>query len=311
MRVRWTILALGLTAAVAVMAATAGARVAAPQSKTTTITFWDAYSSDGPEVKRLEKVLIPTFEKEHPGIKVKDVTIPYDSLHQKLITAVAGSQLPDLVRSDIIWVPELANLGVLQPLDTTMPDFKSISTKVFAGPLATNFWKGHYYGLPLDTNTRILVYNPVALQAAGVAAPPKTFAQLQSDSVTAQRQRASPVRRIRHELGGTSALDLVERRQHHERHVHEGDRLPELGEERRRRADARRPLQGRADARTSSSTHGGLGTYDGLPRRSTRRCSTARGRTRSRRLSTQVRGERPFPLGRAAASASSAARTSS
>src|ERR1044072_3197507 len=107
------VIALSLAVAVAVMAATAGARVDTAD-KTTTITFWDAYSSDGPEVKRLEKVLIPQFEKQHPGIVVKDVTIPYDSLHQKLITAVAGSQLPDLVRSDIIWVPELANLGVLQ-----------------------------------------------------------------------------------------------------------------------------------------------------------------------------------------------------
>ena len=176
---------LGLAVAVAAFAATAGARVDSAQ-KTTTITFWDAYSSDGPEVKRLEKVLIPTFEKEHPGIVVKDVTIPYDSLHQKLVTAVAGGQLPDLVRSDIIWVPELANLGVLQPLDTTLPDFKSISSKVFGGPLATNYWKGHYYGLPLDTNTRIWVYNPAALQAAGLSSPPTTFAQLKSMSAAAK-----------------------------------------------------------------------------------------------------------------------------
>src|SRR5207248_10544332 len=139
-------------AVVAATATAAGARITSGK-KTTTITFWDAYSSDGPEVKRLEKVVIPYFEQTHPGIVVKDVTIPYDSLHQKLITAVAGGQLPDLVRSDIIWVPELANLGVLQPLDTTLPDFKSISSKVFAGPLATNFWKGHYYALPLDTTT--------------------------------------------------------------------------------------------------------------------------------------------------------------
>jgi multiple sugar transport system substrate-binding protein len=180
------ILALVLALAVAIMAATAGARVDTAR-KTTTITFWDAYSSDGPEVKRLEKVLIPAFEKEHPGIVVKDVTIPYDSLHQKLITAVAGSQLPDLVRSDIIWVPELANLGVLQPLDTTLPDFKSLAKKVFAGPLATNYWKGHYYGLPLDTNTRIWVYNPAAMQAAGISSPPKTFAELQKDSAIAKQ----------------------------------------------------------------------------------------------------------------------------
>ena len=192
-------------------AATAGAQVGTKHAAT--ITFWSAYSSDGPEVKTLEKVIIPGFEKTHPGVTVKDVTIPYDSLHQKLVTAVAGGQLPDLVRSDIIWVPELAKLGVLQPLDTTMPDFKKYAGgsvfvgykkkkvngklrkvkvfkkyagTVFPGPLATNFWHGHYYGLPLDTNTRIFNYNPAALQAIGATAPPKNFAQLKSMSAQAK-----------------------------------------------------------------------------------------------------------------------------
>ena len=170
---------------VSIAAATAGARVMGAK-KTTTITFWDAYSTGGAEVQHLEKIVIPAFEKTHPGIIVKDTTIPYDSLHQKLVTAVAGGQLPDLVRSDIIWVPELANLGVLQPLDTTLPDFKTIAKSVFPGPLATNYWKGHYYGLPLDTNTRIWVYNPAALTAIGASGPPTTFAQLQSMSAQAK-----------------------------------------------------------------------------------------------------------------------------
>jgi multiple sugar transport system substrate-binding protein len=186
MRLSRLIFPLALAVAlVSVMAATASARVDSTR-KTTTITFWHAYSADGPEVKRLQKVLIPAFQKLHPGIVVKDVAIPYDSLHQKLVTGVAGGQLPDLVRSDIIWVPELANLGVLQSLDTKMPDFKSIAGKVFPGPLATNYWKGHYYGLPLDTNTRIWVYNPDALLAAGLSSPPATFAQLKSMSATAK-----------------------------------------------------------------------------------------------------------------------------
>jgi len=179
-------IALVLGVGVACLAATAGAGTRT--HKTTTITFWDAYSAGGGEVKTLENVVIPGFEKTHPGIVVKDVTIPYDDLHQKLVTAVAGSQLPDLVRSDIIWVPELANLGVLAPLDQAMPDFKSYSARVFPGPLATNYWKGHYYGLPLDTNTRIFNYNPDALQAIGATAPPKTFAQLISMSAKAKAQ---------------------------------------------------------------------------------------------------------------------------
>jgi multiple sugar transport system substrate-binding protein len=185
MRQRRLMLVSALGVLVAVFAATAAARVTAAQ-KTTTITFWNAYSSDGPEVKRLEKVVIPQFEKSHPGIVVKDVAIPYDDLHQKLVTAVAGGQLPDLVRSDIIWVPELANLGVLEPLDKALPDFKTLSASVFPGPLATNYWKGHYYGLPLDTNTRTWNYSPAALQAAGLSGPPKTFAQLKQDAAIAK-----------------------------------------------------------------------------------------------------------------------------
>lgn len=197
--------------AVAATAAAAAAHVDAPKS--TTITFWDAYNSDGPEVKTLEKIVIPGFEKTHPGITVKDVTIPYDALHQKLITAVAGSQLPDLVRTDIIWVPELAKLGVLEPLDQTMPDFKkyaggkvlvgtaikkihgkrkrvkvykSYPGLVFPGPLATNYWNGHYYGLPLDTNTRVMIYNTDVLRSVGFNAPPKTFAQLKTAAAKAK-----------------------------------------------------------------------------------------------------------------------------
>jgi ABC-type glycerol-3-phosphate transport system substrate-binding protein len=147
--------------------------------RATTITFWHAYSSDSPEVKTLSTVLIPMFEKSHPSINVEQVAVPYDSLHQKLLTATAGGTLPDVVRSDIIWVPELANLGVLAPLDKQMKDFKSLATATFPGALATNAWKGHYYGLPLDTNTRVLMYNSDALAEAGLTTPPKTWGQLQ------------------------------------------------------------------------------------------------------------------------------------
>jgi multiple sugar transport system substrate-binding protein len=185
MRSRRTILILALLAIAGAVSATTAVALGSSK-KTVTVTFWNAYSTGGAEVQHINKVIIPAFEKTHPGIKVKNVTIPYDDLHQKLVTAVAGGQLPDLVRSDIIWVPELANLGVLDPLDQDMPDFKSYSSKVFAGPLATNYWKGHYYGLPLDTNTRIWVYSPKVMQAIGASGPPATFAQLQQMSAAAK-----------------------------------------------------------------------------------------------------------------------------
>ncbi len=94
---------------------------------------------------------------------------------------MAGGVAPNLIRADIIWVPELANLGALAPLDEIMPDFNTYKEKVFSGPLSTNFWNGHYYGLPLDTNTRVWFWNKEMYDAAGIAAPPKTI-----DDVLAQ-----------------------------------------------------------------------------------------------------------------------------
>ncbi|WP_191413767.1 extracellular solute-binding protein [Salinibacterium sp. ZJ450] len=136
-----------------------------------TVTFWHAYSADSPEVATLDDVIIPAFEDKFPEVDVKSVPVPYDDLHQKLITAVAGDQLPDLVRADIGWVPELAELGVLVPLSEEMPDFQEIADNTYPGSLATNKWKDAYFGLPLDTNTRVLLYNSDALEAAGVEVP--------------------------------------------------------------------------------------------------------------------------------------------
>jgi multiple sugar transport system substrate-binding protein len=139
------------------------------------IKYWHAYSDDSPELKTLEDKVIPAFEAAHPGIKVESVPYPYDQLHQKLLTATAGGTLPCVVRSDIIWVPELAKLGTLAPLSDQMSDFDQIAAKTYDGPLATTEYDGKHYGLPLDTNTRVLMYNQATLEKAGMTKPPATF----------------------------------------------------------------------------------------------------------------------------------------
>jgi multiple sugar transport system substrate-binding protein len=170
-----------LLALVALIAGAAGTARSAT-SKTTTITFWHAYAENpsAPEMQRLTKIVIPRFEKTHPGVKVQQVPFGYSNLQQKLTTSVAGGTLPDVVRADLAWVPQYAKLGAFARLDQTMPDFKKYASAVYAGSLATNYYRGHYYGLPLDTNTRVLMYNQQALAAAGISSPPQTFADLRA-----------------------------------------------------------------------------------------------------------------------------------
>jgi len=147
-----------------------------------TITFWGSYGNGGNSTQQdaLNDTLIPAFEAAHPGIKVKYVDVPYDSLLQKLTTSAAGGELPDLVRADLGWVPQFADLGVLVPLSDAMPDFQELADKTYPGVLATNLYKGKYYGLPLDTNTRVLVTSQEALDAAGLSAPPASFDELKA-----------------------------------------------------------------------------------------------------------------------------------
>jgi multiple sugar transport system substrate-binding protein len=152
---------------------------AAPEGPVT-ITFWQSYNTDV-EDPYFEKTIIPAFEAKFPNIKVQSVQVPYDDFHRKLLTAIAGGTAPDLIRSDIIWVPEFADMGALVPLDTQMSDFAQIKDTVFDGPLSTNFLNGHYYGLPLDTNTRVLVYNKDMFKAAGIANPPATMDEFTAD----------------------------------------------------------------------------------------------------------------------------------
>lgn len=145
------------------------------ESLSGTVTYWTAYNTVSPEFEALTKEVIPAFNKRYPNVKIDAQAIPYDDLRQKLLTAIAGGQTPDLLRSDIIWVPEFAELGALAKLDELMPDFESYKERFYPGPLATNFYQGHYYGLPLDTNTRVLFYHKGLFAEAGIAEPPKTF----------------------------------------------------------------------------------------------------------------------------------------
>lgn len=156
-----------------------------------TITFWHTYNQDSDENKTLLEKVIPAFEKANPGIKVQSQVVPYPDFRQKLLTSIAGGTVPDVARIDIIWSPEFAKLGAIERLDA-YPGFATLRNAVFPGPLSTNAWQGGYYGLPLDTNTQIMLYNADAVKAAGVGVP-KTFAELKTFLEKTQKKQGDKV----------------------------------------------------------------------------------------------------------------------
>src|SRR2546425_3607313 len=97
-----------------------------PTASTVTVTFWHGYNTE--ETKVFNNKVVPAFQQAHPNIKIQAQAVPYDAFHKKLLTAIAGGEAPDVIRADIIWVPEFADLGALVPLDSAMSDLSSYSS---------------------------------------------------------------------------------------------------------------------------------------------------------------------------------------
>ncbi len=193
--------------AAATEAASAAASPSPSPEITGTVTFWNGYAADGDEIKTFTDTVLPAFNKLYPNVKVEHQEIPYDDLRQKLVTGLAGGTLPDVLRADIIWVPEFANQDALLPLDTEMPEFQAIADTVFAGPLSTNKWKDHYYGLPLDTNTRILFLNDKVLADAGVTGAPTTIDEFEAAAAKVQAKLGKKV--YAYAEGGTGPWSVL------------------------------------------------------------------------------------------------------
>jgi multiple sugar transport system substrate-binding protein len=80
-----------------------------------------------------------------------------------------------------------------------MPGFDAIAAQTFPGPLSTNYWQGHYYGLPQNTNTQVLLWNKGVFESAGLSEPPATmeeFAQVACELTEGEAQYG-------YALGGT------------------------------------------------------------------------------------------------------------
>lgn len=137
---------------------------------TVTVTYWHTMSD--PETEKLDE-MIAVFEAENPGITIEASRYAQNAneFRQVILTALASGDPPDVIRMDIAWVSEFAEMGGLEALDGLIPEFDSFKEQFFPAPLQTNYWDGHYYGLPVNTNTQVLLYNRAQFEDAGLDVP--------------------------------------------------------------------------------------------------------------------------------------------
>jgi multiple sugar transport system substrate-binding protein len=150
-----------------------------------TLQFWSSYNVADKEESTFENVVIKKFEQENPNIKVVATSYNDADLLQKYISAAAAGDAPDVMRSDIAFVPELASQGLIEKV-SGLPRWPAIKKNTLPGPLKTEYVaqasSPGYYALPDDTNTQALFWNKTDFKAAGIKGPPKTLAQMYADA---------------------------------------------------------------------------------------------------------------------------------
>ena len=171
---------LALLASGAIIGVSGGASAAA-KPKTVTLQYWSTYNTADKEASTMARVIIPRFERLNPSIKVTSVIYPYSDLLNKFITTSAAGKPPDVMRSDIAWVPQLAQQGVIVNV-SRLKAFWAIRAAALPGPRATTRVNGAYYAFPDDTNTQALYWNRADFAAAGIPGPPTTINQMFADA---------------------------------------------------------------------------------------------------------------------------------
>ncbi|MFJ3085485.1 extracellular solute-binding protein [Streptomyces sp. NPDC086838] len=133
-----------------------------------TVTWWDT-STAGSEDKVFKKIA-EGFEKLHPKVDVKYVNVPFGDAQNKFKNAAqAGSGAPDVIRSEVAWTPEFADLGYLAPLDGT-PALQKQDDFLKQAAASTKY-DGKTYAVPQVIDSMGIFYNKKIFKEAGVKVP--------------------------------------------------------------------------------------------------------------------------------------------
>jgi putative chitobiose transport system substrate-binding protein len=161
-------------------ASASGEATASPSAAATgepyTIKFWTI--SLKPTFETYMNDLIAKYEQAHPGAKIEWSDYPGGEIKQKLLTAIASGDVPDVVNlnTDLTLQVASTNPEILTNMSQAVP--QATQQEYFEGLWNATQFKGASYGIPWYATVRVVVYNKQIMQEAGIQQPPKTYDDL-------------------------------------------------------------------------------------------------------------------------------------
>lgn len=145
-----------------------------------TLTFFGADYGTGPSnsTTLYWQAIATAFHQAHPNITVNVQTVDWTDFPTKSATLIQNRQYPDIMEGNP--APPYAQSGLIYPVSDVMS--QSVISNLIPKFLKDGQYQGTDYGIPFTTSTRAMYYNKKIFAAAGISAPPQTWADLQTDA---------------------------------------------------------------------------------------------------------------------------------
>ncbi len=145
-----------------------------PEYSTKTVPFWND--------------TIAAFEKANPDLHVTLRSMGWQQAHDTTAQMIAANQLPDLINTATIWLPEWVQANAI--LSVTPDIVPAAVQKRFVPALFQKgaSYRGKIYGLPIAAAARGMFYNKDLFKKAGITKPPATWNELLAAAVKIKKK---------------------------------------------------------------------------------------------------------------------------
>jgi len=146
-----------------------------PTNKQVNLVYWGLW-----EDKETVEPLIAAYQQKNPNIKITYQKMNPQSYREKLVSRSKSQnnntstiEKPDIFRFHNTWLPEIKDIvAPLPPAVMSSTEFDKTFYPIHKKDLKVG---NYYYGLPLEIDGLVLVYNQSLFKKAGIATVPVTW----------------------------------------------------------------------------------------------------------------------------------------
>lgn len=141
------------------------------RSKKITLAYWGLW-----EDQEIFAAVIALYQQKNPNITVNYQKMSPTDYREKLLSRSKIEQGPDIFRFHNTWLPEISDVAAALPAKImSNEEFEKTFYKIHQSDLKIgNF----YYGLPLEIDGLVLVYNDDLFKKIGIATPPTNWDEM-------------------------------------------------------------------------------------------------------------------------------------